>query len=200
MTATANVERLSSRLAAAPAPFRGPVDHGQGANVRLHAVVADLFRDRATRPATSDELAPFVAAPTDKSTKRHQLVVLVATWLLYDDAFYGADASRLASLLRVRLSELSRLVLPRALVEDAERREELVRVCLDALRMAPFGEAPADAEDRLATLDSVRHASLLRAAKEREAARERERKKQLEALRLQEEEARRQAARATHED
>jgi len=65
------------------------------------------------------------------------------------------------------------------------------------------GETPVKAEDRLAVLDSVRRKALLRDARAREDAREAERQKrkaELERLRLQEEEAARQAARTTHED
>jgi hypothetical protein len=194
---TATVERLTDRLASTPVAFtaRG----GGRFAVRVDAVVADLFRDRATRRLGTDEVARFArgAAP------RHLELVLVASWLLHDPAFAGAPADALLALLRNRLAELAAAVVPRLFVEDAERREELVRTCLAALGRVPDGETAAQAEDRLAVLDSVRRKSLLRDARAREGAREAERQKrraELERLRQEEEEARRQAARTTHED
>lgn len=190
---TGSVERLTDRLARAPLVFR------DRRAVQLDAVVADLFRDRATRRLTTDEVARFRDGPT----ARHLELVLLASWLLHDDAFTGASAEALLALLDARLGELAAVVVPRLFVEDAERREELVRTCLAALAMLPDGEAASAAEDRLAVLDSVRRKALLREARAREGLREAERQKrkaEIERLRQQEEEARRQAARTTHED
>lgn len=190
---TASVERLTDRLARAPLVFR------DRRAVQLDAVVADLFRDRATRRLTADEVARFRAA----APARHLELVLIASWLLHDDAFDGAPAEALLALLDGRLAALAAVVVPRLFVEDAERREELVRTCLAALAMLPDGETAAAAEDRLAVLDSVRRKALLQEARVREGLREAERqrrKAELERLRQQEEEERRQAARTTHED
>ena len=190
---TASVERLTDRLARAPLVFR------DRRAVQLAAVVADLFRDRATRRLTADELARFRAS----APARHLELVLIASWLLHDDAFAGAPAEALLALLDGRLAALAAVVVPRLFVEDAERREELVRTCLAALALLPDGEAAAAAEDRLAVLDSVRRKALLQEARTREGLREAERQKrkaELERLRQQEEEERRQAARTSHED
>ena len=190
---TASVERLTDRLARAPLVFR------DRRAVQLDAVVADLFRDRATRRLTADEGARFRRG----SPARHLELVLIASWLLHDDAFAGAPAEALLALLDGRLAALAAVVVPRLFVEDAERREELVRTCLAALAILPDGEAAAAAEDRLAVLDSVRRKVLLQEARAREGLREAERqrrKAELERLRQQEEEERRQAARTTHED
>ncbi|MBI4952995.1 MAG: hypothetical protein HY908_13255 [Myxococcales bacterium] len=202
---TFDVERLSNRLAAAPACFLLPVDARLTGNVEVAAIVADLFRDRATRAAEPAELeavrmASALAGDARKAARRHLGVALVAAWLLHDEAFAGTDAGKLAALLTGRLRELAALVVPRAFVEDPDRREELVRVCLDALGLAPDHERPADAEDRLATLDSTKRARLLADARAREQTREAERKKKLEELKRREDEERLQAARTTFED
>jgi hypothetical protein len=207
MTA-ADVPRLCGRLAAAAPIFFAPVDPTQSGNVVIEAVVADLFRERASRPARSDELAalrfpqsfPGDAGKARRQARRHLGLVLVASWLLHDEAFAGMEAERLLALLGKPLRQLSKLVIARAFVEDAERREELVRTCLAAFAIAPAGESPKDAQDRLEALDSVRRTRLLKQARAREEAREEERKKKLAELRAQEEEAARQAARATFED
>lgn len=192
-----SVERLTNRLANTPVVFRGRDA------VRIDAVIADLFRDRATRPLEPAEVARFAAGGTAAARLRHLDLLLVASWLLHDTAFAGAPADALLALLETRIAELASVVMPRMFVEDAERREELVRTCLAALDRLPEGETKAQAEDRLAVLDSVRRKALLRDARAREDAREAERQKrkaELERLRLQEEEAARQAARTTHED
>ncbi|MCX5745779.1 MAG: hypothetical protein NT062_25160 [Proteobacteria bacterium] len=196
---SANVERLTNRLASTPPVFRGRAS-GEDA-LRIDAVVADLVRDRGTRPLEPDEVARFILGAATPA--RHLELVLVASWLLHDEAFAGSPTDALLALLDGRLAELATLVVPRLFVEDAERREELVRTCLAALDRVPEGETPVAAEDRLAVLDSVRRKALLRDARAREDAREVERKKrkaELERLRLEEEEAQRQAARTTHED
>lgn len=194
------VERLTDRLANTPIPFRGRVV-GPDA-VRVDAVVADLFRDRASRPLAAPEVATFV--PTAVTAhQRHLELVLIATWVLHDPVFGGASAESLLALLQTRLAALSTTAVPRLFVEDAERREELVRTCFQELGQIPEGETRAFAEDRLAVLDSVRRKQVLAEARTREETREAERKRrkaELEKLRLQEEEAARQAARTTHED
>lgn len=196
---TADVERLSRRLASTPAPFRS----ARPANVRVDAIVADLFRDRASRRLGSDEVARFCANDGSPQRARHLELVLVSTWLLHDPAFAGAHAERLLALLEGRLAELAGIAMPRKFIEDAERREELVRTCLSWFGVVPDGETREAAEDRLATLDSVKRKALLADARAREEARELERqrrKAELERVRQQEEEERRQAARTTFED
>lgn len=197
---SANIERLTNRLASTPTAFRGRAS-GEEA-IRIDAVIADLFRDRATRALEPVEVARFRAGDPAAARRRHLELVLVASWLLHDTAFADAPAEAMLALLEGRLAELSSHVVPRLFVEDAERREELVRTCLAALDRVPDGETFAVAEDRLAVLDSVRRRALLRDARARASAREAERQKrkaELEVLRKQEEEETRQAARTTHE-
>ncbi len=198
---TASVERLTDRLANTPIAFRGRAS-GPDA-VRVDAVVADLFRDRATHGLDPEQVARFVAGDAAPARLRHLELVLVASWVLHDAAFDGVAAEAMFILLDARLAELASLVVPRLFVDDAERREELVRTCLAALDRLPDGETREQAEDRLTVLDSVKRKALLRDAREREQLREAERQKrkaELERLRLQEEEEQRQAARTTHEE
>lgn len=193
---TPDVERLGGRLARVPAAFLAPVDPAKEGAILVHAVVADLCRDRAARPLLTKEIDRFRYT---KVARRHLSLVAIASWLLHDPVFQGVPAERLLALLLDRLGPLAALVQPRAFVEDAERREELVRICLAAFSIVPAGASAADAEDRLTALDSVRREQLLADARAREGARE-QRKKELERLRREEEEAKRQAARTTFED
>lgn len=193
-----DVERLKDRLASTPAVFRPATDASAGAT-QLHAVVADLFRDRSTRRLEPKELASFHPAAAKPARRRQLELVAVACWLLHDHAFQGADAGALLRLLSSRLALLADHVSPHLFIEDAERREELVRTCLAELGIVPNGETKEGAEDRLAALDSIKQSALLVAARAREQRRA-ERRAELERVRKQEEEERRQAARTTFED
>jgi hypothetical protein len=89
------------------------------------------------------------------------------------------------------------VVAARQFLDDADRREELVRLVLRHLELAPEGEAPADAEDRLSALDSVRRVRLLQEARAAEDAR---RKREAElAAELAKKQAEEQAARYDRE-
>lgn len=195
---TVDVERLSARLAELPAVFSSPFGEGAGGELAIEplAVLADLFRERASELPPREAIARLVKLD-GKGAKQRVELALIASWLLHDPSLAGVDAALLLRLLGERLPALAEVAVPRLFVEDPERREELVRLCLDALGLVPEGETRAQAEDRLATLDSVRRHALLRAARERELAR---RAEELARLRAQEEEARRQAARTTFED
>ena len=197
-----HVERLCARLAQVPAAFCAPVEPNQPGSVRVDAVVADLFRDRARYTPTQEQLDVLrlrgrARSKERRASRRHLELVMIACWLLYDEAFDGVSSEQLEQLCRERLLAMAKVVAARACIDDPDRREELVRVCLAQLGRTPAGESAADAADRLASLDSVRRAKLLEQARAREAKRHRDR---LEKLRKQEEEARRQAARATFED
>ncbi len=191
-----DVERLKDRLASTPAVFR-LADGGR--DIALYAVVADLFRDRSTRPLEPAELAAFGLEGSAGARQPHLELVAIASWLLHDRAFQGADASALLRLLVNRLAALADHVRPHLFIEDGERREELVRTCLTELGLVPEGETKEVAEDRLASLDSIKQSALLLAARAREQKRA-ERRAELERIRRQEEEERRQAARTTFED
>lgn len=191
-----DVERLSARLAELPAVFTSPFGAGVETGIEPAAVLSDLFRERASALPPREAIAGLVKAK-GKGAKQRVELALIASWVLHDPSFAGLDADALLGLLGERLPALAELVVPRLFVEDPERREELVRLCIDALGLLPAGETRAQAEDRLASLDSLRRHELLRAARERELAR---RAEELARLRAEEEEARRQAARTTFED
>lgn len=200
----ADVSRLTARLASVPPVFLSPTDPNKKGTVHVAPVVADLARDRGTRPLTEEETAALrfphrLGGDERNDARRHLDLVLRTTWLLHDPAFQGIDTRQLVNLLQTRLKTLSKVLVPRVVVEDPDRREELVRICLWQLGIPPLGESQADAMDRLATLDTARRQSLL--AKARAAlAKRAKRKAELEKVRREKEEAKRQAARTTFED
>ena len=70
------------------------------------------------------------------------------------NSWYGAEAKRPSA---------PDAASPEAFVTDPDRREELARLCLKALGLRPAGETIAQAEDRLATLNSVERESVRKA-------------------------------------
>jgi hypothetical protein len=196
---SAVVEHLVTRLAATPREFVSPLDPSASDGVSLPAIVGDLFRARATRPLDRTGLELFRARSNDKASERHHAVVLIASWLLFDPAFQGIREDALLALLCNRLLTLADAVMPRAFIDDSERREEMVRTCLSALGILPPDETQSVFDDRLDAIDSVKRRALLAAARAKEAARDVHRR-ELARIRAQEEEERRQAARTTFED
>ena len=97
------------------------------------------------------ERLPALAAIRREKPALLELLAIVC-WMLHDDWFldrpdtapgmwklFGSDA----------LKRLVELVKPAAFVDDADRREELARLCLKHLSLIPKGETAAGAADRL---------------------------------------------------
>ena len=127
---------------------------GRG-SVSAEAVAADLLRDLGGAPAP--EFPAALAGPRGLERRNRLRLALVAAWLLHDPWFVarGGLAGRAARLLAGGLEGLVRVVDAERFVTDPDRREELARRVLAALQLRPDGEGEAQAEDRLATLDSV---------------------------------------------
>jgi len=166
------LESLTRRLAECPPEFLASPRLGAVGKVVVPAVVADLLREIG-----GGALTPEAAAAFDDNArwgKRNTLsLTLVACWLLHDPWFRRPDLAAAAlSLLAGGLHELAQATSADKCITDADRREELARLCLKALGLRPAGESVAQAEDRLATLSSLERASLLKAtaAAEKRAA------------------------------
>jgi hypothetical protein len=108
------------------------------------------------------DAAPFRSGG-ERQRNRLQ-TILVACWLLHDGWFRtrGQDAAAARAWLATGLDGLAKLVPAERLVFDADRREELARLGLRALGLRPAGETVTQAEDRLATLNSVERQRVLR--------------------------------------
>ena len=166
------LERLTHRLQECSAAFlEEPVIGGSGI-VSVEAVVADLVRglegENLLRPRTD-------ALRSKRAKERNWLrLVLIASWMLHDPWFGEQHLGEAAlGFLAHELKALARLVDAEAFVTDPDRREELARHGLRHLGFRPKGETEAQAQDRLATLDSVERARVVRETK---AAEERARK------------------------
>ena len=159
------LETLTRRLAECPTDFLAEPHLDKTGIVHVDAVVADLIHDLGGEPMTMDLAAPF------RSDSRNWLrTVLVACWLLGDPWFrqHPRFAARVYTLLANGLQEVSEVVQAPDFIADPDRREEFVRLCLDALGLRPAGESLAQAQDRLATLSSVERQRVIRAARDAE--------------------------------
>lgn len=167
------LESLTRRLAECPADFLAEPRDGSGEGaVHVAAVVYDLLLHLGGPPLTKEQLAAFeFKNRKSKEDRNRQRVTLVASWLLHDPWFLyrGRFAARAYIFLIEGLKDLANLAQAEALVADPDRREELARLCLKALDLRPAGESDAQAEDRLATLDSVERSRVVREARAAEA-------------------------------
>lgn len=166
------LETLTRRLSECPQEFlETPRTASGSGRVETAAVVSDLLRDLGGETLTLKHAAAFgYAAEAERA--RLQLV-LIACWLLHDGWFISRNAHQgVLKLLTEGLTDLTSLVAPEKFITDADRREELVRVCLKALGLRPSGESMAQAQDRLSTLNTVERARVIREA---QAAEERAR-------------------------
>jgi hypothetical protein len=96
-------------------------------------------------------------------------VIALMTYLYHDACFRGKKTyvpKILALFMHAKVRQLADLVPFQRFIIDPERREELVRLCLDGVGSAPEGETSAMAKDRLNTLDSVERERLIRKTRE----------------------------------
>ena len=159
-----SIEALTHHLAECSADFLEPPRTGRKGKIVVKAVVRDLIDDLGDYQGRPLRIDGFSAA---KKPNRLRLV-LIACWLLHHPAFCGrGKATSEAALvwLRKGLADLADLVDAERFVDDPDRREELARRCLKALKLLPEGETREQAADRLTTLDSVEQARVVAAAR-----------------------------------
>jgi hypothetical protein len=163
------LEALTRRLAECPAEFLAEPRIGAGGRVQVAAVVADLVRDLGGPPLTRAQAEAF--QPRGAEGHRNWLaLVLIAAWLLHDDWFraekhFGAGAAEFMTAGAAQLAAFTQAPL---FVSDPDRREELVRVVLRDLGLRPAGETPAQAADRLTTLNTAERQRVMKAARQAE--------------------------------
>jgi len=163
------LETLTRRLAECPAEFLAEPRVGKFGAVHVGAVVSDLIRDLGGAALTPEQAAAFQSKDAKKDRNRLSLV-LIACWLLHDEWFRQEKrhAAQAHSFLSAGLTELAALVPAPHFASDADRREELVRLCLKQVGLRPGGESEAQALDRLATLNTAERQRVIRAAREAE--------------------------------
>jgi len=159
------LERLTRRLAECPPEFLAEPVIGSCGTIRTDAVVADLFL------ALGDTMLDERAAPAFQGANKEQRntlrLVQVAAWLVADPAFAEPRCfARPAYEWLVRgIPPLAKRVAAESFVTDPDRREELARLCLQALGLRPAGETDAQAQDRLDALSTVERERVVRETK-----------------------------------
>lgn len=166
------LETLLRRLSECPPEILEPPTERRGTGIDVIAIACDTLRDLT--PDAPPETSPQLWEPIREVTRLHAQYIAVACWLLAEEWFQSRRdlaPAMWAFLLSDELAALSRIVKPQKAVQDPDRREELVRLCLKALELRPQGESLAAAADRLTTLDSAERSRVLRqtAAAERRA-------------------------------
>lgn len=156
------LDQLLHRLAECPPDFLlGP---GQ---IDVTALACDHFRALGVAIPSLQERRSLAAL-----SKEARGLAPVVLWLLRDAWFLARPQLGEATwklLLSDALSRLANLIRPDAIINDPDRREELVRLCLKGLGLMPDGESEAQAADRLTTLDSVERKRVIRQTRQAEA-------------------------------
>jgi len=159
------LEMLMRRLAETPPDFFAEPKIGNSGRVHVNAVVHDVFVSLGLSP----EHQRFQVFQGSKSAiDRNRLaIVLLLCWLLSDDTFrpVGLSEDQVLTLFQDEASELAAQVAADRFVADPERREELVRLALARFDLRPEGETLAQAQDRLASLNSRERARVIAAAR-----------------------------------
>ena len=162
------LETLTRRLAETPPDFLAEPRLGPAGQVSVDAVVADLLRTLGAadlRPADLTALRP--PARRAKTERRWLRAVLLASWLLADPWFAERQlwAEAHGFLFSPELRELAESAEAPKLMADADRREELVRLCLKGLGLRPANETEAQAQDRLTTISTAERQRVIQAAR-----------------------------------
>lgn len=164
------LESLMRRLAETPEElFAEPriVAAGTG-RVHVDAVVADFFRQLGL--PFSPVAFRALGAEARAEDRNWLSVTLLLCRVLHDAARAGPspDGAKLSHLLQTEAREIAAGGPAKRFVGDAERREELARLALARIDRRPAGETEAQAQDRLAALNSAERKRLLAASRQAE--------------------------------
>jgi hypothetical protein len=158
------LEEILHRMAQTPQIFLDEPWTGSHGKVHVDAVISDLLVGLGGEP-----LSKSAALKLRVASGRNRLrLMLLAAWLFSADWFQTHSLpaqSVLDWIMADSFSRMASLVKAGKVISDADRREEFVRRGLGALGLRPAGETAAQAEDQLATLDSVGRQAVLAATR-----------------------------------
>ncbi len=156
------LDRLLHRLAECPPDFLVPPGE-----LNIVALACDHWRAIGLAIPSPVQRTSFAASRLES-----QRLTPIVLWLLRDEWFLArpelADATW-QLLQSESLAQLAKLVNAETVINDPDRREELVRLCLKGLGLRPEGETAAQAADRLTTLNSVERDRVIRETRRTEA-------------------------------
>lgn len=158
-----------------PGAFRAQPEGFPGGEVRVRAVLADLWEELEGQAAQPALLAAFEAQNDSKVERNRLRLLLAAAHILWHPALRGSkpQPERLRRLLIQELPAMAAVVPADSVLDDEERGEELIRRALRATGLQLEGETTHEIEDRLKQVDSVeRHRVLADAAQRERRARE----------------------------
>ena len=180
---------LTRRLSETPPELLAEPAVGGNPGVETGAVAGDVLRGLGMRQPDVRWLFGLHPEKADGNARNLLRVTLVAGWLLADPWFRGkADAAKAQEWLREGLGELAALARADAFVRDDDRREELARLCLKALDLAPLGETEVQAQDRLESISSVERKRVIAASRKAQiVARKRRAEEEARARKVREE-------------
>jgi hypothetical protein len=167
-----SVTWLTNRLIAIPAEFITKPENGI-LSINTIAVVSDLLFDLGGNFLEYDKI-PLLQLDEAVDPINVQRIILIACYLYHDPWFIKKEkyAEKVFAFLCSKPNDLSEVVNAESFVFDSDRREELARICLDALDLIPEGESENYAMDRLTALDSIERANVIeKTRKTRERAR-----------------------------
>jgi hypothetical protein len=172
---------LTHRLSECPDDFVDVGEQDDG-GLCVAALISDFFRrygDGNPIVAGDPFLRTLVSEHQGRAAIRHAGLLSVSLWLFYDAWFSDKPqfSTPIWDLLRSNgFRSVAQLLQAKQAIADPDRREELVRICLNGLELRPQGESIAQATDRLMTLNSVERERILRetAAAEKRAREVRE--------------------------
>jgi hypothetical protein len=172
---------MTHRLSECPEDFLAVCDEADASRCVV-ALMDDFFRryeEANPIPVVIPFLDEWMHGDQGPNNPRQLGILCLAIWLFYDPWFAGKEefARWIWNVLRGEsLREIARLVKATHLIGDPDRREELVRICLNGLELRPQGESISQATDRLMSLNSAERERILKetAAAEKRAREVRE--------------------------
>lgn len=152
------LELLHHRLVDIPLEFLEGPDAG--------ALLHDTLR-RLNLPLTGQQLSTW----RQQAARENHALLPLFCWLLATPelAAGGLPFGKVWYLLTVTSPRLATLTKVKQVLNDTDRREELLRLMLADLDRRPAGETPAQAQDRLSSISSLERARILEAARAAEA-------------------------------
>ncbi|MEO8496703.1 MAG: hypothetical protein ABI614_16665 [Planctomycetota bacterium] len=173
-----HLDELTHWLTECPAEFyQLPIDSDLSGRAARHeadeipinvaAIASDHLRD-LEMPLSEIQRAGAIIS---RMAEPEQRLVAIAVWLLREPWLIKQTqlVVPIGKLLTKGLAELARTIKPESVVTDADRREELVRLCLAELGYRPAGETVEQARDRLTTLDSVERVRIVSQTRDAES-------------------------------
>lgn len=161
------LEALLQRVIGTPQEFQDePVIASRG-KVHVAALVHDLCGLHGLLP-TTEVLQQFVSNASQDRNRMHMVAVIV--WLLSDTWFIEKKlkAIQMSMLLVDVVEEFASQTTAQFFINDADRREELVRLCLSRLGFRPRGETAEQSADRLSRISGIERQRLLAASRQAE--------------------------------